>query len=135
MAGKKKDFTTADGAIDKMFSTASAQGNVERTTEESFKTQIQPGEETTNDTEHTHVSHVSYIKKPTNVSKHYDERGKRDVRLALLLDEQLREDLNLLYKATNSKSLNDLIITVLLDYVASEENQAKLRQYRKLLGL
>jgi hypothetical protein len=135
MAGKKKDFTTADGAIDKMFSTASVQSNDRRAAEESSKAQIQPGEETANNTEHTHVTHIADVKKPTNVSKHYDERGKRDVRLALLLDEQLREDLNLLYKATNSKSLNDLIITVLLDYVESEENQAKLKQYRNLLGL
>ncbi len=147
MAGKKKDFTTADGAIDKMFSSTTLQSNDKQTVNEPFDTHVSPDENATNninDINHAYVLHddnytdttnVSYNKKPTHVSKHYVDRGKRDVRMALLLDEQLREDLNLLYKATNSKSLNDLIITILLSYVESDENQAKLKQYRKLLGI
>lgn len=144
MAGKGKNFTTADGAINKMFSVTSQQGNGEQSAEKPFDTQIKFDENVYNNTEHTHVKNNTNNdnvhnntnnKKPTNISKHYNERGKRDTRFGLLLDEQLREDLSLLSKATNSKSLNDLIITVLLDYVEREENQAKLEQYRKLLGL
>lgn len=150
MAGKDKDFTRADDAIKKMFSATSAQSNGGQFAEQPFDTQIKFDENDFNNTEHTHIKNDIVVtndvnnnivqnnakhKKPTNVSKHYNERGKRDVRIGMLLDEQLREDLTLLSKATNSKSLNDLIITILLDYVDRKENQAKLEQYRKLLGL
>jgi len=61
-------------------------------------------------------------------------RGKRSERFGLLLDEQLKEDLGLLFKATNSRSVNDLVINILSDFVAREDNQARLRQYRELIG-
>ena len=119
MPTKKKDFTTADGAIDKLFTPP--QNEQSQQTQDTI---------ITNDTQHSNDANVS---KPPNISKHYKERGKRAERLGLLLDEQLKEDLRHLSMAKGSKSINDFIITILLEYVEREENQAKLEQYRKLL--
>jgi len=69
----------------------------------------------------------------TNKSKDFTKRGKRTERFGLLLDEKLKKDLNNLSRVTNSKSVNDLIINVLLEYVEREDNQVKLEQYQKLL--
>jgi hypothetical protein len=99
MATKKKDFTSADSAIDKFFSS-------------------NQDEKPTNDAQHTHIT---------------NERGKRAERFGLLLDKQLKEDLFYLSKATGSKSINDFIIKILLEYVERTENQTKLKQYKKLL--
>ena len=60
-------------------------------------------------------------------------RGKRAERFGLLLDGQLKEDLALLSKATNSKSINDFLVTILAEHVGREDSQARLKQYRKLL--
>jgi len=104
----KKDFTGADGAIDRLF------------------TQSKP----TNDTKHTkHTTHTA-----KNKSKHYEGRGLRSQRLGLLLDEQLKNDLKLLAKAMDSKSLNDLIVTALLEYVEREEMQDKIAKYKDFLS-
>ena len=85
-----------------------------------------------NGTNNDNIYNVINVK---NKSKHYDERGKRDERLVLLLDKQLKEDLRLLCNATGSKSVNDLIVTILLGYVEQPVNQSKLEQYKQLLNL
>jgi len=108
----KKDFTKADGAIDKMFSRVA------------------------NDTQYTnntHVTNITNVTRITNKSKHYDERGPRKERFGLLLDKRLKDDLTHLSKIAGNKSVNDLIFTVLLDYVEKPEIQARLSQYRDLL--
>lgn len=79
-----------------------------------------------NVTKHTHI---------TNKSKHYDKRGKREERYALLLDKQLKEDLRLLANATGSRSVNDFIITILIEYVDEPKRQEVLRAYKELLNM
>jgi len=136
----RKDFTKADGAIDRLFTVK--HDNVTNESNDSNNTK---------DTKHTHDTNIMHdynIKKhsnvtkhtndynntkPTNKSKHYDTRGKRGVRLGMLLDGRLKEDLMYLSKATGSRSVNDFIVTVLLEYVEREDNQARLELYRRLL--
>jgi len=135
---RKKNFTTADGAIDKLFTAPK-----EEEPDESIQdTPIINDTQETKDTIETnvsktvnesHVTHDTNVSKPTNKSKHYDERGKRAERFGLLLDERLKEDLKHLSMAKGSKSVNDFIIGILLEYVEQKENQTKLEQYRKLL--
>ena len=151
----KKDFTRADNAIDKLFSpkqttqtndtditkdtkntidennTEDAKNsNNENDTKNTYKTNISKNNKHTHKTNNTNNKNNT---KPTNKSKHYEERGRRGERFGLLLDEKLKDDLTHLSKATGSKSVNDLIITVLIDFVEQEGNQAKLKQFRKLL--
>lgn len=120
---KKKDFTTADGAIDKFFTQPQ---NTDITCDKQDPINI-------NDESYSKHTHINNNKNVTNKSKHYDERGKRDKRFALLIDEQLKKDLIHMSKITDSKSVNDLIITVLLEYIDEENNQTKLKQYRKII--
>jgi len=130
----KKDFTKSDGAIDKMFSAAkhvnddndTKHANVTNITNDTKHTLI------TNNTEHTIIANHTKHTHVTNKSKHYDDRGPRKERVGLLLDKQLKDDLTNLARATGSKSVNDLIFNVLLDYVEREDMQAKLEGYRKL---
>jgi len=68
-----------------------------------------------------------------SASKPAVKKKKRAERFLLLLDGQLKEDLTLLSKALNSKSINDLLVTVLAEFVERRENQTKLERYRKLL--
>lgn len=105
----KKDFTKAAANVAERF--FSPQGELDA--EDKYA----------NNTKHTHA---------TNKSKHYDQRGKRDERFGLLMDSQLKEDLKSLTNATGSRSVNDLIVTVLLEYVEAPENQEILNKYRKL---
>jgi len=154
MAGRK-DFTKADGAIDRLFTmkhdNVTNDSNVTNKTNDSNNTKDLNVSNNTNDTKHTHdtnIMHGSNIKKysnitkhtndynntkPTNKSKHYDTRGKRGVRFGMLLDGRLKEDLMFLSKATGSRSVNDFIVTVLLEYVEREDNQERLELYRRLL--
>jgi len=92
----KKNFTTANDAVDKLFT-------------------VSPAEE------------------QAPVPKQSNKNRKRSERFCLLLDEQLKEDLTLLSKAINSKSVNDLMVTVLSEYIERQDNQTKLNQYRTLL--
>jgi hypothetical protein len=108
MANKKKDFTSADGAINKFFS-------------------AQKETQHTSDTQHTQYTNNEYI------TQHINNRSKRNERFGLLLNKQLKEDLSHLSKATGSKSLNDFIINILLEYINKTENQTKIKQYKKLL--
>ena len=137
---RKKSFTSADSAIDKLFTVpnkgnSKEANNTHHTNDNNHTNNDKVSYDT--DIEHiekyTHVSHDTNNYKPANKSKHYDKRGKRAERFGLLLDEQLKNDLTLLSKAINSKSINDLIVTVLLEYVDRQENQARLKQYRELL--
>ena len=143
----KKNFTKADGAIDRLFSQSrdekthdayvanvSNVSNVSHVDNVTGVTNYDNISNNTNNTKHTYNTNNYNITKPTNKSKHYDTRGKRGVRFGLLLDERLREDLTHLSKATGSKSVNDLIITVLLEFVEKEENMTKLEMYRGMLG-
>jgi hypothetical protein len=165
----KKNFTKADGAIDKMFARINSESapvqenkdvlvldvsNIPNNTQRSNNIDITNNADyinNKNNLEHDNVLHKTYdtqydnrsqntdstnetnISKITNKSKHYDKRGPRGERFALLLDKHLKDDLTQLSKATGSKSVNDFIVTVLLKYVEKEENQAKLEQYKKLL--
>lgn len=145
----KKDFTKADGAIDKMFSRSrgeTPQAKDTHITDNTQDTNNTNDTYVTNDTQHTQVNnevkhmnntndtqHSQKLSKAKNKSKHFDERGKRGERFGLLLDERLKEDLTSLSRATGSKSVNDLIITVLLEFVERKESQARLEQYKKLL--
>ena len=127
----KKNFTNADGAINKFFTPKQSEQ-----AQDSNITNDTNYMNDENDTDNTNISkHTKHTNntKPKNKSKHYEERGKRAERFGLLLDERLKEDLVHLSKAKGSKSVNDLIITILLEYVERVENQTKLDQYRKLL--
>ena len=76
-----------------------------------------------NDTKHTHV---------TNKSKHYNDRGKREVRYGLLLDKQLKEDLTQLCNATGNRSMNDYIVSILIKHTEQPENKKLIIEYNKL---
>jgi len=153
----KKDFTKGDSAIDKFFNK-----NEAKHTQHTDDTQVNNNDKytyglnNTNDSDDTNYTNnldddniandlnnynntnVGYTanvtNKARNKSKHYDERGPRDLRFGLLLDSQLKNDLVHLSKVLGSKSVNDLINTVLLEYVDRSDNQAKLEQFKKLLN-
>lgn len=107
----KKNFTKADGAIDKFFT--------------SPKDEISA--------QNADASQDVKAADVTNKPSRFGERGKRAERFGLLLDEQLKSDLKYLSMAKGSKSINDFVVTILLEYVEREENQIKLEQYLKLL--
>lgn len=115
----KKDFTKADGAVDKLFAPRHTQDT--QHTQHMYDTQHTQHTYDTQHTQHTYDTHTN------------NARGKRAGRFGLLLDEKLKEDLKHLSMAKGSKSINDFIVTVLLEYTEREENQARLEQYRKLL--
>ena len=143
----KKDFTKGDNAIDRFFNK-----NETSQTKHTNNTNITNN---TNHTKHLYDYDITHntttdkinpgssivdsgnitikVSKARNKSKHYDERGPRTERLGLLLDKRLRDDLSLLSKILGSRSVNDLINTVLLEYVEKEDNQAKLKQFKELL--
>ena len=136
----KKNFTKADGAIDKLFIPYQAQPNFifnEPDISQSFN--ITDHTKHTNILYDTNVTNDSYgltdadIIKPKNKSKHYDKRGKRNERLGLLLDGALKRDLVCLSKISGNGSLNDLVVTVLVNYVEEKENQERIKQYHELL--
>jgi len=154
----KKDFTKADGAIDKMFSVKKKEdlGVPPQTPKKtspldpSFEVsgQVVFAEVSTNNTNHdndvkytynanitndVNISNNANITRVTNKSRHYDERGPRRERFGLLMDGQLKDDLAHLSKVTGYRSVNDLVVTVLLEYVGRADSQARLGQYRKLL--
>jgi len=80
----------------------------------------------TNDTKRTKYTHV------TNKSKHYDERGKRETRYGLLLDKKLKEDLIQICGAKGNRSMNDYIVTLLIEHLEQPENKKLLAEYKKL---
>ena len=80
----------------------------------------------TNNTKYTHV---------TNKSKHYDERGKREERYGLLLDKKLKEDLIQICNAKGNRSMNDYIITLLIEHIEQPENKKLLEEYKKLKNI
>ena len=126
----KKNFTQATDAVaDMYFKPKSIEQNVKD--DEGIENPKDTQEDgNINDIKDTYTANDS---KPSNKSKHYDERGKRSKRFGLLLDERLKDDLNLLSKAMGNKSVNDFIVTILIEYVECEENQIKLEQYKKIL--
>lgn len=92
-------------------------------------------ENSTNSTLNNNISNVikhTHVTKVTNKSKHYDERGKRGERYGLLLDNKLKEDLIKLSNAYGSRSVNDFIVTTLIEYVDKYENQQLLKAYENL---
>lgn len=129
---KRNLSQAASNAADKFFTSTASINNVtdnDIVTHVTNNTIIDNDIDITNNTKHTHVS------QPTNKSKHYDVRGKRSERYGILLDKQLKEDLQLLSNATNNRSLNDFIVTILLEYVEKPKNQEKLTAYKELLKL
>lgn len=134
----KKNFTKADEAIDKFFTLKYIGEDIQDSNNIKHanitkNTQITDDTNVGKHTQYTQHNNDTNIPKVTNKSKHYDERGRRAERFGLLIDKQLKEDLKHLSMATGSKSINDFIVTVLLECVERKENQAKLEQYRKLL--
>jgi hypothetical protein len=102
----KKDLAQAAGAAaDKFFSSQAGAA------------------EHTNVAKHTNVTHKS---------KHYDERGKRDARYGLLLDKQLKEDLTQLCTAAGSRSMNDYIVSLLIEHTEKPESKKLLQDYKNL---
>jgi hypothetical protein len=96
---------------------------------------IQEKSEQTDNTNNTKITNNENDTKYTNIpnkSKHYDERGKREVRHGLLLDKQLKEDLTLLCYATGNRSINDYIVSLLIEHTEQPEKQKLLNDYRKL---
>ena len=91
-----------------------------------FSAQSEENEANNNNSKYTNINNV------TNKSKHYDERGKRDVRHGLLLDKQLKEDLTLLCYATGNRSINDYIVSLLIEHTEQPENKRLLENYNKL---
>ena len=125
----KKDFTKATGAAaSKFFSTPAEEPVLQQEAENTGNIDGKYGEHSniTNNTKNTKLTYV------TNKSKHYDERGKRDVRQALMLDRQLKEDLTLLCHATGNRSINDYIVSLLIEHTEQPENQSLLKEYSKL---
>ena len=125
----KKDFTKATGAAATKFFTTPAEEPVPQ----------QEAENTNNiDGEYVNVNDIANNNKDskythiTNKSKHYDKRGKREVRQALMLDRQLKDDLTLLCHATGSRSINDYIVSLLIEHTERSENQKLLEDYSKL---
>lgn len=78
-----------------------------------------------------HINNTKY-NNISNKSKHYDERGKREVRHGLLLDKKLKEDLTLLCYATGNRSINDYIVSLLIEHTEQPENQRLLKEYSNL---
>ncbi len=124
MSARRKNFTTSDTAVGKFFSPQSQdykEDNDSQNTKDTYDSNVNK------------QTHITKQTKATHKSKHYDARGKRGERFGLLLDEQLKDDLTHLAMAKGSKSTNDFVVTLLLDYVEQEDNQIKLHQYRELL--
>lgn len=131
----KKDFTKATNDVAAKFFSAEPKKDDTKIAKDDNDTKHTNVTYNTNVTKHTKHTYVSENKQPHNKSKHYDERGKRSERYGILLDKQLKEDLQLLCSADNNRSLNDFIVTTLLDHVETPENQQKLIAYKKLLNL
>lgn len=129
----KKNFTKAvDNAADIFFKKAADEkqgsnddnvANITNDTKHTHDTYIENDLYDVNVVKHTHV---------TNKSKHYDDRGKRGERYGILLDKQLKEDLRKLANATGSRSVNDLIVTILLNYIDAPEQQETLSAFNNL---
>lgn len=129
----KKDFTKADGAVDRLFARAKP-AKVENITNITDITKLT---EDTDDTYDTNVTKQTKYTKHTNIknkSKHYDDRGPRNQRFGLLLDSKLKNDLTHLAKVTESKSVNDLIVSILIEYIDNEKTQTILKKYRDILS-
>jgi len=116
----KKNLTKAASAADKFITKPEEITDTQEKTEQIDTTN---NTKITNDTKYTNIS---------NKSKHYDERGKREVRHGLLLDKQLKEDLSMLCYATGNRSINDYIVSLLVEHTEQLENQKLLNDYRKL---
>jgi hypothetical protein len=120
---KNKDFTGSDGAIERFFSQKDTQH-----TQDAQHTQY------TQDAQHTqHTQDAQYTQHTQDAQHTQHARSRRNERFGLLLDKQLKEDLFYLSKATGSKSINDFLITILLEYLERPENQLILEKYKELL--
>ena len=109
----KKDLTSAAATATTKFFSNQAEGAADMPNDAKYD----------NNTKYTNVS---------NKSKHYDERGKREIRHGLLLDKQLKEDLTMLCYATGNRSINDYIVSLLIEHTEQPDNQNLLNEYRKL---
>jgi len=119
----KKDLEKAsEAAVNKFFS-KSEEITPNSPDDNTNDTNITKHTNNTKRTKHTHV---------TNKSKHYDERGKRETRYGLLLDKKLKEDLIQICSAKGNRSMNDYIVTLLIEHIEQSENQKLLEEYKKL---
>lgn len=121
----KKNLTkAAESAATKFFSNKSEE-----------ETDLQEKDNPADNTDNSNIANDMNNIKHTNVtnkSKHYNERGKREIRHGLLLDKQLKEDLTLLCYATGNRSINDYIVSLLIEHTEQPANQQLLNDYRKL---
>jgi hypothetical protein len=83
-------------------------------------------------TKHDNINKYTKHTYVTNKSKYYDERGKREIRHALLLDKQLKDDLIQLCNAKGNRSMNDYIVSLLIEHTNLPENQSLIEKYNKL---
>ena len=126
----KKDLGKAsENAINKFFSQSADIGANTPKDEHKNNINIEPNTKQTNIDNNTKYTHV------TNKSKHYDERGKREARYGLLLDKKLKEDLMQICNAKGNRSMNDYIITLLIEHIEQPENIKLLEEYRKLKNI
>jgi len=123
----KKDFTKATGAAtNKFFSIPGEEREPDNA--EDKHTNVTNVD---NVTQHTNITNNTKHAQVSNKSKHYDKRGKRDIRQGLLIDKQLKEDLSLLCRATGARSINDYIVSLLVEHTELPENQKLLEEFSK----
>jgi len=118
--GKKKLLDASQMAVNKFFSQSE-----EISPNITYDNNIANIKDTKYD-KHTHITNV------TNKSKHYNERGKREIRHGLLMDKQLKEDLTQLCNATGNRSINDYIVSLLIEHTEKPESKKLLQEYKNI---
>ena len=129
---KKNLGKASENAVNKFFSQSE---NIALNTPENEQTNninIEADTKRNNITSNTNITNNTKYTHITNKSKHYDERGKREARYGLLLDKKLKEDLVQICNAKGNRSMNDYIITLLIEHIERPENKKLLEEYRKL---
>jgi len=124
----KKDFSKGNAAVDRFFNNSQPLSDNQLTDDD----EVAAGADAADEVKRANKSSLSAKRGAKNKSKHFEERGPRNERFGLLMDAQLKEDLNILAKISDSTSVNDLVVSVLLDYVGGEDVKKKLAQYRKM---
>jgi len=135
----KKDFTKGVNAVDRFFKRPVEPVDenvidVDELTEEQPLRRYQSQQSKYQDNYvNTNAADMEAVAstKAKNKSKHFDTRGPRNVRMGVLVDAQLKSDLVSLAHI-NRVSINDLVVTVLLEYVESDVVRMKLKQFETI---
>jgi len=117
MATKKKDFTTSQDAVNSIFQQPTEQQNIDISEIQEEKPINQEEE-----------SKTKTLKTPIKAK----EDKKRTERFGILMDKQLKLDLQHLTNCNDVRSANELIVSILQEYVNQKANQNKLEKYRQL---